>query len=155
MLQVIVEQIELKYLNKVILNAGLGVAFFDFIDIGDPYLYPGEGASVQLVKFRLVVFRPFVGEVLTGRVSSSNKDGLKISLDFFDDVVIPGAFLQSPSEYSASLGLWKWQYEENAEFVLKLGEVVSGSLPSSFFFCSLSLPSCVVSQTFLESDFSP
>lgn len=39
--------------------------------------------------FRLVVFRPFVGEVLVGWVSSCTEEGLNVKMEFFDDIHIP------------------------------------------------------------------
>lgn len=129
--KVLIEQIEAKYSNKIILNVGLGIVFYDFITIGDPYIYPGQGAPVQIVQFRLVVFRPFVGEVLTGRVIQSNKDGIKISLEFFDDIIVPSTHLQNPSVFNSSSNLWIWKYETEGdaaavnEFPLTIGEVVS------------------------------
>ena len=95
------------------------------MELGDPYLYPGEGASVQSVKFRLVIFKPFIGEILAGRILSSNKDGLKVSMDFFSDIFVPGSLLQEPSEYDPATGLWKWCYEGSDDFVLRIGEQVS------------------------------
>jgi DNA-directed RNA polymerase III subunit RPC8 len=136
---VLIEQIETKYLNKIILHAGLGVAFYDFISIGDPYLYPGEGACVQLVKFRLCVFRPFIGEVLSAKIVSSNKDGLKLTMGFFDDITIASSVLQHPCEYIASSGQWKWVYEGN-DLLMRVGDEVrfkvrtinfTGIIPSS------------------------
>lgn len=96
---------------------GLCICFYDFVEIGDGYIYPSEGAAHRkgtlnnqavsagdacnrtrkqhphvifsgiclgnanvlslAVVFRLVVFHPFVGEVLVGKVVGSNKDGLK------------------------------------------------------------------------------
>ncbi len=50
------------------------------------------------VTFRLMVFRPFVGEVLVGRVSQCAEGGLRVSLGFFDDIVVPSYLLQTPSE---------------------------------------------------------
>ena len=41
------------------------------------------------VEFRLVVFRPFKGEVITGKISSSSEGGIRVALDFFDDVQVP------------------------------------------------------------------
>ena len=126
--EVIIEQIELKFCNKVLLNVGLGISFYDFVSIGDPYLYPGAGSSIQVVTFRLVVFRPFVGEVLTGKVHSSTKEGVRLSLDFFDDVMIPAAQLQQPSVFNTSSNLWTWKYEtdSDAEYALQVGDEVSG-----------------------------
>ncbi len=77
--QVLTEQIELKYCNKVLVDAGLCISFYDFLEVGDPYIYPAEGATHQSVKFRLVVFRPFSGEIVVGRIVGSDKDGLRVS----------------------------------------------------------------------------
>lgn len=126
----LIEQIELKYCNKVLLNVGLGIAFYDFISIGDPYLYPGAGSSIQVVCFRLVVFRPFVGEVVNGKIISSNKDGVKVSVDFFDDILIPAGQLQNPSVFNPSSGLWTWRYESEGEneYALEVGDEVRHTL---------------------------
>jgi DNA-directed RNA polymerase III subunit RPC8 len=133
----LIEQIEAKYANKIILNVGLGILFYDFLHIGEPYLYPGSGSSIQIVRFRLVVFRPFVGEVLVGRVISSNKESVKVSLDFFDDIIIPHTQLQHPSTFNPMTSLWVWKYEAGAaenenengdpvfnEFPLNIGDEV-------------------------------
>jgi DNA-directed RNA polymerase III subunit RPC8 len=57
------DQIDIKFSNKVILDVGLCISLFDFIEVGDPFVYPAEGSAHQRVKFRMVVFRPFAGEV--------------------------------------------------------------------------------------------
>lgn len=57
------DQIDIKFANKIILDVGLCISLFDFLEIGDPYVYPAEGSAHQRVKFRMVVFRPFAGEV--------------------------------------------------------------------------------------------
>mmetsp|Transcript_29648 Transcript_29648/g.42334 ORF Transcript_29648/g.42334 Transcript_29648/m.42334 type:complete len:146 (+) Transcript_29648:23-460(+) len=59
--EVLIEQIEVKYSNKVILDVGLCICFYDFLQVGDAYIYPSEGSAIQEVKFRVVIFRPFVG----------------------------------------------------------------------------------------------
>lgn len=51
------------------------------------------------VKFRLVVFKPFVGEVIVARLKSCSREGLHLSLGFFDDILIPEHLLQEPSFY--------------------------------------------------------
>ena len=57
-----------KLANKVVKDVGLVVALWDLISIGDSYLFPGDGASHTRVEFRLLVFRPFMEEVLVGKV---------------------------------------------------------------------------------------
>lgn len=126
---VLIEQIEMKYLNKVIHKVGLCVAFYDFLEIGDPYIYPSEGAAHQLVKFRLVVFRPFDGETIVGKIVGSSPEGLQVSLDFFDDVLIPSNRFMEPSTYDDSTRLWTWKYgtaPDEVDFVMEMGESVSG-----------------------------
>jgi DNA-directed RNA polymerase III subunit RPC8 len=60
---VLLDQIDIKFANKVLVDVGLCITLFDFLEVGDPYIYPAEGSAHQRVKFRMVVFRPFVGEV--------------------------------------------------------------------------------------------
>eukprot|EP01032_Pedospumella_encystans_P019957 gene19957-22684_t len=123
--EVLKEQIEIKYANRVLLHVGLCITFYDFISIGDPYLYPSEGSAIQIVRFRMVVFRPFVGEIITGRLVSSGREGLKISTEFFEDILIPAALLQAPCVYNPVDGLWTWKYgEPENDFLMDIGEEV-------------------------------
>lgn len=134
--QVIIEQIEIKYVNKVIPNVGLGIAFFDYVSVGEPYLYPAAGSAIRLVVFRLVVFRPFIGEVITGRVTRMSKDGLAVSIDFFDDITISGAQLQNPSTYDPVKNQWTWVYddgENQTPFVTEVGDQVRFKVRSVSF----------------------
>ena len=57
-----------KLANKVLKDVGLVIALWDILSIGDSFLFPGDGASHTRVEFRILVFRPFVEEVLTGKV---------------------------------------------------------------------------------------
>ena len=68
----LIEQIEIKYCNHILQDVGLGICFYDFITIGDAYLYPGEGSCHRQCEFRMVFFRPFIGEVLEGTIKSCN-----------------------------------------------------------------------------------
>lgn len=126
---VLKEQIEIKFSNRVLLNVGLCITFYDFLDVGEPYLYPSEGSAIQQVRFRMIVFRPFMGEILTGRLHSSNSEGLKISLDFFDDIVIPSSLFPSPCFFDENSGIWTWKYtpeegEDALDFVMEIGEEI-------------------------------
>nr|AAR87356.1 hypothetical protein LOC_Os03g41300 [Oryza sativa Japonica Group]AAR89892.1 putative RNA polymerase [Oryza sativa Japonica Group]ABF97566.1 hypothetical protein LOC_Os03g41300 [Oryza sativa Japonica Group] len=40
------------------------------------------------------VSKPFVGEVLVGKISGYDEKGLHVSLDFFNDICIPGHLMQ-------------------------------------------------------------
>lgn len=42
-----------------------------------------------VVEFRMIVFRPFKGEVMLARIRSSTPAGINLRTDFFDDIFIP------------------------------------------------------------------
>ena len=67
-----------KYANKVIeeSNLGLAILVFDIISMREPKIQPGDGATFILVEFRLIVFNPFIGEVLEGVIRSSTPSGI-------------------------------------------------------------------------------
>jgi DNA-directed RNA polymerase III subunit RPC8 len=127
---------------------GLCICIFDFLEIGDPYIYPGEGSSIQTVQFRLVVFRPYVGEILVGKISSSNKEGVRISLGFFDDIFVPATLLQNNSVFNSQSGVWVWTWEGN-EMAMDIGEEVRRRFLSNtptlsnfiFIFCHIIIDS--------------
>nr|VDD53603.1 unnamed protein product [Brassica oleracea] len=41
------------------------------------FVLPGDGAATYKVGFRIVVFRPFVGEVIAARFKESDSNGLR------------------------------------------------------------------------------
>ena len=43
--QVLVEEIDRKYANKVISDVGLCVTIYDIINIGDAFVHPSDGTS--------------------------------------------------------------------------------------------------------------
>jgi DNA-directed RNA polymerase subunit E'/Rpb7 len=84
-------------------------------------------------------------KILIGKIVSSNKDGISVSLGFFDDVFVPSYLLQAPSEFKPDTSLWVWKYgeDEQSEFVMDIGEEVCNVLASlstaRFTFASLIL----------------
>mmetsp|Transcript_24594 Transcript_24594/g.36221 ORF Transcript_24594/g.36221 Transcript_24594/m.36221 type:complete len:158 (+) Transcript_24594:128-601(+) len=63
----------------------------------------------------MVVFRPFIGEIIVGKIAACREDGIRVSLDFFDDIVIPTMHLQAPSEYVPRRKCWIWRFDEDDE----------------------------------------
>jgi len=102
-------EIETKYPNRVLMDAGLVICRYgDALEVGDGVLVAGDGAAHHEVVFRLIIFRPFVDEVLVGTVAESTEEGVRVTLGFFDDVWIPGPRMQKPSHYERESGLWVW-----------------------------------------------
>jgi len=100
------------------MDLGLVICRFgDALEIGDGLVVTGDGASHHEVVFRLVIFRPFVDEVCIGSVVESNEDGVRISLGYFENIIVPAYWMLRPSEFDASTGLWVWtpDYGEEEE----------------------------------------
>jgi DNA-directed RNA polymerase III subunit RPC8 len=108
LLTTITDALSEKYPNKVVPNVGLCVALYDVTHVGESQLYPGNAAHHTTVEFRLVIFRPLVGEVLDGTLVSCDAQGVRISLGFFDEVHVPGRLLQEGSSWSQEEKLWVW-----------------------------------------------
>ena len=69
------------------------------------------------VDFRMIVFRPFRGEILQGTIAQSNlNDGIWLSMDFFEDLQVPPSVLFDPNVWKpeGEDGVWVWK-SENAE----------------------------------------
>ncbi|KAI9788439.1 MAG: DNA-directed RNA polymerase III subunit rpc25 [Peltula sp. TS41687] len=95
-----------------------GKSIFDLISRNNHYAF--NLYKIQLLinqscaahfEFRLVVFRPFKGEVLLGKISSSSALGIKIRLDFFDDIFVPGNLLFGGSRFDHVEQVWVWESE--------------------------------------------
>ncbi|XP_073134759.1 uncharacterized protein [Henckelia pumila] len=108
-------ELDSLFLDKIIENLGLCISVYDIHSIDGGFIPPGEGASTYKVRFRLVMFRPFVGEVISARLKESNKDGLRLSLGFFDDIYVPVPLLPIPNRSEPDPvqkdGIrWIWEY---------------------------------------------
>ncbi|KAI4519977.1 hypothetical protein K525DRAFT_225977 [Schizophyllum commune Loenen D] len=97
--EAIITELNKKYANRVLHNVGLGICVFDLSQASEGKVRYGDGMLWYKVVFRLVVFRPFTSEVVLGKVKSSDEDGIRVSLNFFDDVYIPAMYLPQPSAF--------------------------------------------------------
>ncbi|KAI8928449.1 RNA polymerase III subunit Rpc25-domain-containing protein [Entophlyctis helioformis] len=117
--EAIVDELNQKYANKVLHNVGLCISVYDLLETSDPIVHAcQDGAYQSRVKFRMVVFRPFKGEILEGRIKDcSPKTGVRVTMNFFDDIIIPPSFLMPDSEYDSQEGVWVWKYDGNDLFM--------------------------------------
>ncbi|KAJ0647343.1 putative DNA-directed RNA polymerase [Helianthus annuus] len=91
-------ELERLFVDKIIAKLGLCISVYDIESIDGGFIFPNEGAPTYTVKFRLIIFRPFVGEIISARLKESNADGLRLSLGFFEDIYIPELLMPEPSE---------------------------------------------------------
>lgn len=61
--------------------------------------------------FRYIVFRPEIGSILTGKIKNCTKEGIYVTLGFFDDIFIPRDELQHPSRFEEQEQAWVWEYQ--------------------------------------------
>ncbi|KIP04192.1 hypothetical protein PHLGIDRAFT_109926 [Phlebiopsis gigantea 11061_1 CR5-6] len=97
--QAITNELNKKYANRVLHDVGLCMCVFDLAEVGEGKVRYGDGFLWYKVVFRLAVFRPFPSEVILAKVKSSDEDGIRLTLGFFDDVYVPRIFLPEPSAF--------------------------------------------------------
>ncbi|GIY26255.1 DNA-directed RNA polymerase III subunit RPC8 [Caerostris extrusa] len=91
-------------------KVGLCIALYEITKLDDSYIFPGDGATHTGVYFSYVVFRPFMNEILVGKIRSCSREGVHVSLGFFDDILIPENALQQPSRFDEKEQLWVWVF---------------------------------------------
>ncbi|KAH7517300.1 DNA-directed RNA polymerase III subunit rpc8 [Ziziphus jujuba] len=109
-------ELEKLFLDKVIANLGLCISVYDIRSIKGGFIFPAEGAATYTVVFTLIVFRPFVGEIIAAKLIESNADGLRLSVGFFDDIYIPVSLFpdpchSEPDPTKRDRVKWIWEYE--------------------------------------------
>ena len=107
-----------KYANHVIQNIGMAICLYDLIGLDETCIYQGEGEAFTRVKFRLIVFSPFLGQVLEGKITAQDREGIDVSLDFFNSVRIPASLMQDNTKFDNEMKEWVWSFkmpEEGAE----------------------------------------
>ncbi|GME50358.1 RNA polymerase Rpb7 [Neofusicoccum parvum] len=124
-IQAIKDAIHAKYANRVIQEVGLCICLRDILKSSEGLIGHGTGIVNVNVEFRLVVFRPFKGEIIEGKISGSDNDGIKIALEFFDDVFVPGPVnLFDGVKYVGAERVWVWVTEQGDELFFDLEETV-------------------------------
>ncbi|KAM0819729.1 putative DNA-directed RNA polymerase subunit [Seiridium cardinale] len=100
--------INAKYSNRVIQKIGLCICMYDLLWASEGLIGHGTGLVNVNVEFRLIVFRPFKGETLLGKISSATPEGLNIRTDFFEEIFVSYKELPENCELQA----WVWVVEE-------------------------------------------
>lgn len=131
--EALTNELSKKYANKVIKNLGLIVAVWDLLEIKEGKLKPGEGSAFVETRFRCVVWKPFVGEVLTGWVSDCTSEGIRVRMNFFDDIFIPKNYLYENCDFRETEKAWVWVPEEGTELFIDINEKIRFRIEEEFF----------------------
>ncbi|KAI0923546.1 hypothetical protein AcW1_006470 [Taiwanofungus camphoratus] len=108
--QAITNELNKKYANRVLHDVGLCVCVFDLSEVGEGKVRYGDGFLWYKV------FRPFPSEVILAKVKSSDEDGIRLTVGFFDDMYVPLVYLPEPSVFDPN---------ERAHFWLPNSEATS------------------------------
>ncbi|XP_055855965.1 DNA-directed RNA polymerase III subunit RPC8 [Episyrphus balteatus] len=137
LVEAIRDEINRKLANKVLLNVGLCIALKDIVSLKDSIILPGDGASHTEVIFRYIVFRPAIGNVVTGKIRSCSREGVHVTLGFFDDILIPPSALQHPSRFEETEQAWVWEYPvddgEKHDLFMDIGEPIKFRVSGEVF----------------------
>lgn len=131
--EALTNELSKKYANKVIKNLGLIVAIWDLLEIKEGKLKPGEGSAFVETRFRCVVWKPFVGEVLSGWVNDCTSEGIRVRMNFFDDIFIPKNYLFENCDFRESERAWVWVPEEGTELFIDINEKIRFRVEEEFF----------------------
>ncbi|KAA3481268.1 DNA-directed RNA polymerase III subunit RPC8 [Gossypium australe] len=149
--EAIKSELETLFLDKFMISGQLKVALS----------FPGDGASTYMVEFRLIVFRPFIGEIIVAKLKESDASGLRLSLGFFDDIYIPVHLLPTPSRFEAipntrNQGRRIWDFGDPEEAQSEEPRfVIDGSDPIKFRVDSVIYPSIPLEQPENSKPFAP
>jgi len=112
--QALISEINKKYANRVLHDVGLCICVFDLVEAGEGKVRYGDGFLWYKVVFRMVVFRPFSSEVILAKVKSSDEDGIRLSVGFFDDMYVPISYLPQPSAFDPNERAHFWLPDSEA-----------------------------------------
>nr|KYP64824.1 DNA-directed RNA polymerase III subunit RPC8 [Cajanus cajan] len=98
-------ELEKLFLDKVIANLGLCISVYDIRSIDGGFIFAGDGAPTFTI--------------ITAKLLSSNADGLRLTLGFFDDIYVPAHHLPYPNHFVAEQvnskkGVWFWDFNDQS-----------------------------------------
>lgn len=122
-----------KYANKILHNVGLCLGFHSLLRTSEGLISHGTGLVNVNVDFRMIVYRPFKGEIINATITHSHPQRLSsgrrepvsdgeivLSQDFFEDISVPAHLLFDRTEwgvdeYGTEAYIWYYKDENDAE----------------------------------------
>ncbi|BGP39290.1 DNA-directed RNA polymerase III complex subunit Rpc25 [Rhodotorula kratochvilovae] len=109
------EEIHRRYANRVIPNVGLCISLLDILSSSEGAVLYGDGCFYYRCEFRLIVFRPYIGEAIVGRVKSQSPEGIVVTVGFFDDIFVPPNLMPDWSAFDHERRAWFWVPAEDGQ----------------------------------------
>ena len=111
----LIAAINAAYPDRTLMDVGLVVSLYDVLTVGSALIHAGDGAAHFEVVFRVVVFKPFVGECVTAKVTECTQAGIRLSIDFFDNIAVPYYNIFEPNHFDKAKKRWVWDDHQNDE----------------------------------------
>lgn len=96
---------------------GLCIGFHSLISASEGLIGHGTGIVNVNVDFKLIVFRPFKGEIIRATITQSTPSGIELSTDFYDDLVVPPETLFDNTSWEkddANTWTFVWRADDGA-----------------------------------------
>ena len=100
------DEVDARYSGRVLSDVGFVVCCESAKTLGDGLVHALDGGATYQSEFRLLVFRPFVGEVIRGTVEAADESGLRVSCGLFSQIRVPAKDLPQSSTFDVSRRLW-------------------------------------------------
>ena len=71
--QAIAHVLSQTFIDRIIQDVGLIITLYDILEVGEGAVYHSDGGAHYKVTFRVVVFKPFSGELLIGNVKEMSE----------------------------------------------------------------------------------
>lgn len=118
-------QLNNKFANKIIPHIGLCITVYDLLSVDEGQIKTGDGAAYINVTFRVIVFKPVVGEIITGWISKCTAEGIRVSLlGLFDEIFIPQNMLFEGCYYSVEESAWVWVMGDETKLYFDVNEKI-------------------------------
>lgn len=110
-LRAIEDWINEKYSGKVLPHVGLCVGFHSLIRSSEGLISHGDGLVSINVDFRIIVFRPFKGEIMMATITECIPDfGITLRTDFFEHITVPLSTLPEGTVFNEEFEVFIWNY---------------------------------------------
>lgn len=113
--QTLCDLITHRYNDRVQINIGLFVDLYDIVKVTEIKSIPDVKVAYGTVLFRYIVFNPPVGSIWEGQIISSDEEGIRIMLSFFDEIFVPYPNLPDGSEFDDTLKVWTWTSQDSED----------------------------------------
>jgi DNA-directed RNA polymerase III subunit RPC8 len=126
---VLARKIDERYPNRVLpQSGGLVICRYDNDKEPTVILSSGgickEGKTYWTIEFSVIVFRPFIGEILVGTIAESNSSGIRVTLgSFFGALYIPAYWMLRPSSYDDNTNMWVW-WSDDERYEMPVGATI-------------------------------